>query len=411
MAIRSSSSSLLSNLRKYHSKTPSFISFSRASFSSSSPGSVSLITNHIVEEPENQENDDNLKTRLLKLRFPKRSATTAIQNWINEGNRVTLPEFRQLAKDLNKSHRFKHALEISEWIVTRKEFELSDTDYATRINLMTKVFGVDSAERYFEGLPQAAKTGETYTALLHSYASAKLTDRAESFFERIQRENVCVSTLAYNEMMTLYVSVGQLEKVSLVIEEMKRQNVSRDLYSYNLWISSCAGCMDIDSVRRILDEMSCDCNSKEGWVAYRQLTDIYITVSNLVNSADENSLVEAERKISQREWITYDFLIILYTGLRYKERIDAIWKSLKLTAQKMTSRNYMCILSSYVMLGEFKEAGGVLDEWKQSKSVDFDAKQCRKLVDAFAGAGLVEKAELLRTLMIQKDCNPVEESD
>ncbi|KAI3910981.1 hypothetical protein MKW92_012309 [Papaver armeniacum] len=374
MAIRSFSS-LLSNLRKYRSKTPSFISFSRASFSSSSPGSVSLITNHIEEESENQENDDNLKTRLLKLRFPKRSATTAIQNWINEGNQVTLPELRQLAKDLNKSHRFKHALE------------------------------------YFEGLPQAAKTGETYTALLHSYASAKLTDRAESFFERIQRENVCVSTLAYNEMMTLYVSVGQLEKVGLVIEEMKRQNVSRDLYSYNLWISSCAGCMDIDSVRRILDEMSCDCNSKEGWVEYRQVTDIYITVSNLVNSADENSLVEAERKISQREWITYDFLIILYTGLRYKERIDAIWKSLKLTAQKMTSRNYMCVLSSYVMLGEFDEAGGLLDEWKQSKSVDFDAQQCRKLVDAFSGVGLTEKAELLRTLMIRKDCNPVEESD
>ncbi|KAI3992898.1 hypothetical protein MKX01_034248 [Papaver californicum] len=405
MAIRSSSSSLLSNLRKYQSKTLSLLSFSKASFSSSS------LNNHIEEESENQENDDNLKTRLFKLRFPKRSATTAIQKWINEGNQVTLPELRQLAKDLNKSHRFKHALEISEWVVTRKEFELSDTDYATRIDLMTKVFGVDSAERYFEGLPQAAKTGETYTALLHSYASAKLTDRAESFFERIQRDNVSISALAYNEMMTLYISVGQLEKVSLVIEEMKRQNVSRDIYSYNLWVSSCAGCMDIDSVRKILDEMSCDCNSKEGWITYRQLTDIYITVSNLLNSADVNSLVEAEGKISQREWITYDFLIILYTGLRYKERIDAIWKSLKLTAQKMTSRNYMCILSSYVMLGEFEEAGGVLEEWKQSKSVDFDAQQCKKLVDAFAGVGLVEKAELLLTLMIQKDCNPVEGSD
>ncbi|KAI3837279.1 hypothetical protein MKX03_013002 [Papaver bracteatum] len=190
MAIRSSSS-LLSNLRKYQSKTPSFISFSRAPFSPSS-GSISSITNHIEEE-ESSENDDNLKTRLFKLRFPKRSATTAIQNWINEGNQVTLTELRQLAKDLNKSHRFKHALEI----VTRKKFELSDTDYATQINLMTKVFGVDSAERYFEGRPQASKTGETYTALLHSYASVKLTDRAESFFERIQRENFSISALAY----------------------------------------------------------------------------------------------------------------------------------------------------------------------------------------------------------------------
>ncbi|MCL7039566.1 hypothetical protein MKW94_023110 [Papaver nudicaule] len=397
MAIRSS---LFTNLlRRYSSKTSNILS-PRAAAAYTTSGSTSVnFQEESADSSENQENHDDLKTRLLKLRFPKRSATTAIQKWISQGNQVTLPELRQLAKDLNRSHRFKHALEISEWIVTRKEeFELTDSDYAMRIDLMTKVFGVDSAERYFEGLPAAAKTGETYTALLHSYASAKLIDRAENlFFERIQGENVPVSALAYNEMMTLYVSVGQLEKVKLVIEEMKRRNVPRDVYSYNLWISSCAGCMDIDSVRKILEEMSDDCNSKEGWVAYRQLTEIYVSVSNLVNSC-EDALVESERKISQREWITYDFLIILYTGLRYKERIDAIWKSLKLTAQKMTSRNYMCILSSYVMLGEFEEAGGVLDEWKQSKSVDFDAQQCRKLVDAFAGVGLVEKAELLRTL-------------
>jgi len=64
-------------------------------------------------------------------------------------------------------------LQISEWMVSHEEYELSDSDYAVRIDLMTKVFGIDAAERYFEGLPPATKTTETYTALLHSYAGAK----------------------------------------------------------------------------------------------------------------------------------------------------------------------------------------------------------------------------------------------
>ncbi|KAF6157876.1 hypothetical protein GIB67_015192 [Kingdonia uniflora] len=173
-----------------------------------------------------------------------------------------------------------------------QEFELSDTDYVVRIDLMTKVFSVEAAERYFELLLPNAKTVETYTTLLHCYAAAKLTERADSLFERINDSNIAINTLFYNKMMTLYMSVGQLEKLSVVIEEMNRKKVSLDLFTYNLWISACATSMDIDSVRRILYEMSDDSNSSEAWVTYKQLADIYITTGNLVNM-ENNSLVEA----------------------------------------------------------------------------------------------------------------------
>ncbi|KAI8538139.1 hypothetical protein RHMOL_Rhmol09G0079400 [Rhododendron molle] len=101
------------------------------------------------------------------------------------------------------------------------EFEVSDSDYAVRIDLMTKVFGIDAVERSFEGLPPTAKTRETYTALLHSYAATKLIEKAEALYERAKKANLSLSALAYNEMMTLYMSVGQVEKVPSVIEELK----------------------------------------------------------------------------------------------------------------------------------------------------------------------------------------------
>ena len=293
-------------------------------------------------------------------------------------------------------------------MVSHEEYKLSDTDYAIRIDLMTKVFGIDAAERYFEDLPPTAKTSETYTALLHSYAAAKLTEKAEELYERIKGSDLSFSALTYNEIMTLYMSVGQVEKVSSVVEDLKRQKVAPDIFTYNLWISSCAAALNIDQVKRILDEMSCDSGCNDGWVRYINLVNVYVTASRLAN-AKSSYPIETEKGITQREWITYDFLVMLYASLGNKDKIDQIWKSLRMTKQKMTSRNYICILSSYLILGHLKEVGEVIDQWKQSTTIDFDISACNRILSAFADSVLTEKANDLHLLLIQRNCSSTKE--
>ncbi|TYJ00307.1 hypothetical protein E1A91_A13G078900v1 [Gossypium mustelinum] len=367
-----------------------------------SSGSVS--TEYTDDYIKNSETDD-LRSRIFQLRLPKRSATTVIEKWVGEGNWVSISDLRQISKDLRKSQRFKHALEISEWMVSHEEYKLSDTDYAVRIDLMTKVFGIDAAERYFEDLPLTAKTSETYTALLHSYAAAKLTEKAEELYERIKGSNLSFSALLYNEIMTLYMSVGQVEKVSSVVEELKRQKVEPDIFTYNLWISSCAAALNIDQVKRILNEMRCDSGCNDDWQRYINLVNIYVTASRLT-SANSISPIEIEKGITQREWITYDFLVMLYAGLGNKDKIDQIWKSLRMTKQKMTSRNYICILSSYLILGHMKEVGEVFNQWKQLTTTEFDISACNSVLSAFEDAGLTEKANDLHMLLISRNCSP-----
>ncbi|KAB2635569.1 pentatricopeptide repeat-containing protein [Pyrus ussuriensis x Pyrus communis] len=270
---------------------------------------------------------------------------------------------------------------------------------------MTKVFGIDAAERYFESLSLTAKTNETYTALLHSYAGAKLTEKAENLYERIKGSNLSLSALTYNEMMTMYMSVGQVEKVSLVVEDLKRHKVEPDIFTYNLWISSCAATLKIDQLRQIVVEMRHDPGFGEGWERYINLTNIYVSVGHLVNAESDTLVVEAEKRITQREWITYDFLIILHASLGNKERIDQIWKSLIMTGQKMTSSNYICVLSSYLMLGQLKEVGEVIDRWKQSTTTDFSVTACSRVLHAFTDIGLTEKPHNFKAILIQKNCD------
>ncbi|XP_075672635.1 pentatricopeptide repeat-containing protein At5g09450, mitochondrial-like isoform X1 [Castanea sativa] len=388
-----------------HENSQSLSLFNRTSYLSRLLCSITLKGDSLTSSRVNDDDDDDLRSRIFRLRLAKRSVTNVIQRWLGEGNQISISDLRHISKDLRKSHRYKHALEISEWMVSHEEYELSGSDYAVRIDLMTKVFGLDSAERYFEGLPPSAKTSETYTALLHSYAGAKLTEKAEELYERIKKSNLSFNALTYNEMMTLYMSVGHVEKVSLVVEELKRQKVAPDIFTYNLWISSCAATLNIDEVRRIMEEMSQDSGSNEDWVRYINLTNIYITTGHLVN-AESNTLVEAEKGITQREWIAYDFLIILYASLGNKDKIDQIWKSLRMTKQKMTSRNYICILSSYLILGHLKEVGEVIDQWKQSTTTDFDVSSCSRLLDAFANVGLTEIAHNFHLLLVQKNSDP-----
>lgn len=299
----------------------------------------------------------------------------------------------------------KPLLQVTEWMVQHEEFKISDADYASRIDLISKVFGIDAAERYFEGLHLASKTAETYTSLLHAYAGSKQTERAEALFKRIiESDNLSFGAITYNEMMTLYMSVGEVEKVPEVIEMLKRKKVSPDIFSYNLWLSSCAATFNIDELRKILEEMRHDASSNEGWARYTDLTSIYINSSRLTN-AESTLPVKAENSISQREWVTYDFLMILHTGLGNKDMIDQIWKSLRNTNQKLSSRSYICVLSSYLMLGQLREAGEVIDEWKQSKTTEFDASACSRILDAFRDVGLEEKANDFHLLLVQKKCS------
>ncbi|XP_073309459.1 pentatricopeptide repeat-containing protein At5g09450, mitochondrial-like [Primulina huaijiensis] len=351
-----------------------------------------------------EEKKDDLRSRIFRVRLPKRSATYVLQKWVNEGGEITVSELRNISRDLNRSHRYKHALEVSEWMVSHEEFQLSDSDYAFRVDLMTKVFGIEAAERYFERLPPSAKTCETYTALLHSYAGLKLIEKAEEFFKRMTEEaNLSLSAITYNELMTLYMSVGHFEKVPQIIEEMKRQKIAYDLFTYNLLVSSCAASLNIDEVRRVLDEMSLDPGCNKSWLRYRKLADIYIISGRLTN-LDANAVVESEKDITQRELISYDFLLILHGGLGNKDKLDQIWRSFSMTRQKLTGRNYVCVLSSYLILGHLKEVGEIIDQWKKSSTPSFNSSMCSKLLEAFKDVGLTEEAKSFQKLLGEKGC-------
>ncbi|XP_078433009.1 uncharacterized protein LOC144704456 [Wolffia australiana] len=349
--------------------------------------------------------EGSLRDRIFRLRLPKRSTTAVLERWVGDGGTVTASQLRRIAVELRRAQRYKHALELSEWMITHHGHELLPKDYAVRLGLISSVFGISSAEEFFENLPLKAKNCETFTALLHAYASAKLVEKAESLFEDMKEAGSPPSTLTFNEMMTLYISVGQAEKVPLVVEQLKNSGESADLFTYNLWISGLASSMDFDAVRRVLHEMSALPNADDDTKKYVKLSEIYISAvcpTNLITS-----LGEAE-KMQKKKMITYDFLLILHASLGNKEKINEIWKSLKMTMTKnIAEETYTCALSVFVFLDNFKDAGDIVDEWMKEQGLEHVCGACERLFHAILKADLESIAEKFRQLLSEKNINVV----
>lgn len=67
---------------------------------------------------------DDLRSRIFRLRHPKRSATAALERWVSEGRQVSASELRLIARDLKRSQRYKHALEVSSSLYPSPLFHL-----------------------------------------------------------------------------------------------------------------------------------------------------------------------------------------------------------------------------------------------------------------------------------------------
>lgn len=61
-----------------------------------------------------------------------------------------------------------------------RNYELSPGNIAKQINLISKVHGLEQAERYFRGIPDDKIEFKIYAALLRCYAEHKSVEEAEA---------------------------------------------------------------------------------------------------------------------------------------------------------------------------------------------------------------------------------------
>ncbi|CAA2935132.1 pentatricopeptide repeat-containing At4g02820, mitochondrial [Olea europaea subsp. europaea] len=340
---------------------------------------------------------DTLGRRLLALVYMKRSAVVTIRKWKEEGHVVRKYELNRIIRELRKLKRYKHALEICEWMRIQDDIKLVPGDYAVHLDLIAKLRGINSAEKFFEDLPDKMRDQAPCSALLHTYAQHKETAKAEALMEKMSECGFLKNSLPYNHMISLYISTGQLEKVPDMIKELKK-NGSPDVITYNLWLTVCASQNYIETAEKVFLELK-KAKVDPDWVTYSTLTSLYI--KNSLKEKAEFALREMEKKVSRKVRVAYASLISLHTSLENKNDIHRIWKKMKSTFRKLNDVEYTCMITSLLKLERIEEAEKLYKEW-ESVSPTKDSRVPNLLIATYISKNEMEKAEAFHDQMVKK---------
>ncbi|TQD99315.1 hypothetical protein C1H46_015104 [Malus baccata] len=306
---------------------------------------------------------DTLGRRLLSLVFPKRSAVITIRKWKEEGHTVRKYELNRIVRELRKLKRYKHALEVCEWMTLQQDLKLVSGDYAVHLDLIAKVRGMNSAEKFFEDLPLQMTDRATCTALLHTYVQNKVTDKAEALIAKMSECGFMKHPLAYNHMLSLYISNGQLDRVPELIQELK-SNTSPDVVTYNLWLTVCATQNDVETAERVFLELK-KAKLNPDWVTCSTLTNLYI--KNSLTEKAAVTLKEMENLVSQKNRVAYSSLLSLHTNIGDKEGVRRIWKKPCYSTWELLTWGYLQQKHTEKVLEYFKKAVGSVKRWDPDK--------------------------------------------
>lgn len=292
-------------------------------------------------------------------------------------------------------------MQICEWMKIQDDIKLQPGDYAVHLDLVAKVRGLSSAEKFFEDLPDRMRGQPACTALLHTYVQYKESSKAEALLEKMSECGFLKYPLPYNHMLSLYISNGQLDKVPGVIQELKK-STSPDVVTYNLWLTACGSQNDVETAEKIFLELK-KAKIDPDWLTYSTLTSLYIRTSLLEKAA--STLKEMEKSTSRKVRVAYASLISLHTNLGNKDAVDRIWKKMKSSFQKMSDAEYNCMISSLLKLKDFEEAEKLYTEW-ETVSGTGDSRVSNLLLAAYINKNQMEMAENFYNRMIHRGVKP-----
>ncbi|PHT60051.1 hypothetical protein CQW23_02414 [Capsicum baccatum] len=340
-----------------------------------------------------------MEKRILKVVSSGVKTKSVLENWVDEGGRVSMNELRVITRKLIKRRRFGPALEILNWMETQHSSQMTPYDYARRQELTVKEHGTIEAERYFESLTSTFSLKAASLPLLRCYVEERSTEKAEAFMLKINKLGLALSPHSFNEMLKLYKATSQYQKIPSVILLMKQNRITLNILSYNLWMEACGELSGVESAEMVYKEMLSDQNVEVGWSSLSTLANIY-KKAGLTDKAIL-ALKTAEKKISNSNHYPYFFLITQYTSLNNKDGVYRVWKASKAVNSPLTCANYMCILSSLVKLGDMREAERIFVEW-ESQCRTYDIRVSNILLGGYMRNGSVGKAESLHLRTLEK---------
>ncbi|XP_056854578.1 putative pentatricopeptide repeat-containing protein At1g28020, partial [Raphanus sativus] len=284
---------------------------------------------------------DNLTNKTLRNKeLADKEITPLLKEWGKPS------ELRDLIKNLKDSNQFSKALEASSWLCDQKVISLFPEDYADRLDLTEKVFGLKEADEFFEkGIPEKMKGFSVYSTLLNSYTrSYQNFDKAEAIFEKMGELGFLTKLSPFKSMISLYSVLWKRVEIDNLLRKMKEKNIEPDSATMNCVLRAKAYASAVD----LMDE------HKSQWV-------------------DDGEL-KLEVETMEAMAAAYEKAGSILKAVEMTTSTQEVYR-LRDTIEKMGNEEYVSVIRSLLKLGDVKGAEEMYGEWAQSKGgEEFDAR-------------------------------------
>ncbi|KAL0316753.1 UNVERIFIED_CONTAM: Pentatricopeptide repeat-containing protein, mitochondrial [Sesamum radiatum] len=336
------------------------------------------------------------------LAAPLSSVNKALDKWVEEGNEVTQTEVSLTMLHLRKRRIFVKALQLSEWLESTKHIEFQETNYASRVDLISKLRGINKAEEYVQKIPESYRGEIVYRTLLANCVSAANMRKSEEVFNKM-KSLFPVTCFSCNQLLLLYKRTDK-KKIADVLLLMEKENIKPSIFTYQILIDVKGQSNDISGMEQIVETMK-----SEGVEPNNQ---IQTSLARHYASAGLKDKAEAILKemegddITKKRWVCR-VLLPIYASLGRVDEVERIWK---VCESNPHVGDCMAAIGAWGKLKRIKEAEAAFDKM-MSKLESPSSKHFALLLNVYANhkmAGEVEKADsILDKALKQKRGKPL----
>ncbi|KAM5578080.1 pentatricopeptide repeat-containing protein [Rosa sericea] len=330
------------------------------------------------------------------LEFPGLSVHSALDKWVKEGNDLSRAEISLAMLNLRRRRMFGRALQLSEWLEAHKQIEFTERDYASRLDLISKIRGLQKAEKYVEMIPQSFRGEVIYRTLLANCVAANNLKKAEDIFNKMKDLEFPVTSFTCNQLLLLYKRLDK-KKIADVLLFMEKENVKPTAFTYKLLIDTKGQYNDIAGMEQVYETMKTE--GIEPDITVKAIMAKHYASGGLKEKA-EVLLKEMEGgNLKENRWACRA-LLPLYAELGQVDEVGRVWK---VCVSNPRVEECLAAIEAWGKLNKIEEAEAVFDKMLKTWN-RLSSRQYAVLLKVYTNHKMLAKGKDLVKLMADSNC-------
>lgn len=337
-------------------------------------------------------------SELYKIISNHSSPKDALDQWLEGGNPLGPSEISFVVLNLRKRGWYGKALQFMEWVEANKLLDYGEREYASHLDLVTKVLGLQKAENYIKTIPESFRGELVYRTLLANCVVAVNVKKAEEVFNKMRDLGLPISTFSFNQLLLLYKRVDP-KKIGDVLKMMEKEDAKPSLFTYRLLIDIKGHRSDISGMEDVIASMKAEGVEPDLF--------LQVIIAKHYAAAGKKEREKAEKMVREMEGdditgnrAACNLLLPLYASLGKIDDVERLWKVCEHNPQLTEC---FAAIEAWGKLGKVEEAERVFEKMTKSWR-KLSAKYYNVLLRVYANRGLLSKGKGLAKRMSDDGC-------